>query len=101
MNLLQLENEIAKTRQKLFELGDMRPGSLSKQMRKTKEKYGAYWHLSYTHLGKGRTEYIKEENLKQLKVEVANYKKYRTLFEKLIELSIKKSKLKMELNNSK
>lgn len=98
MMLIKLEGEINKTKQMLLELGDMRPGSLSRQMRKTKEKYGAYWHLSYTHMGKGRTEYIRPEALKQIKTEVANYKRYRKLTDQLVKLSIEKSRLKMELS---
>jgi hypothetical protein len=97
MSLTDLESEINKTKQLLLELGDMRPGSLSRQMRKAKEKYGAYWQLSYTHMGKGRTEYIKPETLKQVKTEVANYKRYRKLSDRLVKLSIEKSRLKMEL----
>ena len=97
MRLIKLESEINKTKQMLLELGDMRPGSLSKQMRKAKEKYGAYWQLSYTHMGKGRTEYIKPETLNQVKTEVANYKRYRKLSDRLVKLSIEKSRLKMEL----
>jgi len=97
MRLIKLESEINKTKQMLLDLGDMRPGSLSRQMRKAKEKYGAYWQLSYTHMGKGRTEYIKPEVLKQVKIEVANYKLYRKLSDRLVKLSIEKSRLKMEL----
>jgi hypothetical protein len=97
MKLARLENEINKTKQMLLALGDMRPGSLSRQMRKAKEKYGSYWQLSYTHMGKGRTEYIRPESLKQVKTEVANYKSYRKLSDRLVKLSIKKSHLKMGL----
>ena len=97
MRLVRLEDEIRKTKQLLLELGDMRPGHLSKQMRKAKEKYGAYWQLSYTHKGKGRTEYIRPEALKQVKTEVANYKRYRQLTDRLLKLSIEKSRLKMKL----
>jgi hypothetical protein len=100
MSLIKLESKINKTKQELLELGDMRPGSLSRQMRKAKEKYGAYWQLSYTHMGKGRTEYIKPETLKQVKTEVANYKRYRKLSDRLVGLSIEKSRLKMELGKT-
>lgn len=96
MGIARIESEIAKIKRKLLELGDMRPGSLSKQMRRAKNNYGAYWQLSYTHLGKGRTEYIKPEVIKQVKKEVANYKRYRKLTDRLIVLSITLSRLKMD-----
>ncbi|MFH0799607.1 MAG: DUF6788 family protein [Pseudomonadota bacterium] len=97
MEIAKIENDIAKIKRKILDLGDMRPGSLSKQMRRAKKKYGAYWQLSYTHMGKGRTEYIKPETLKQVKTEVANYKRYRNLSDQLVQLSIEKSRLKAGL----
>jgi hypothetical protein len=99
LKLTRIEKAIGEIKKRLFNLGDIRPGSLSKQMRRSKEKYGAYWHLSYTHKGKGHTEYIREEFVQQLKQEVKNYKRYRILFDRLVTLSIKKSKLKMTLGS--
>lgn len=97
MILKKMEAEIDRIKKEIFEIGDMRPGSLSRQMRKSKEKYGSYWQISYTHLGKGRTGYIREENVKQVKAETANYKRFKKLVDRLIKLSIEKSHLKMEL----
>lgn len=96
--IIKIEQEIARIKKEMFEIGDMRPGSLSRQMRKSKEKYGSYWQISYTHMGKGRTGYIREENVKQVKVETANYKCYKKFADRLIKLSIEKSSLKMQLD---
>lgn len=93
----KIEQEIAEIKKEMFEIGDMRPGSLSKQMRKSKEKYGAYWQLSYTFGGKGRTGYVREEFVDQVKAETVNYKRYKKLADRLIKLSIEKSSLKLEL----
>lgn len=93
----KVEQEIATIKKEMFEIGDMRPGSLTKQMRKAREKYGAYWQLSYTHRGKGRTGYVREECVEQVKTETVNYKRYKKLMDRLIKLSIEKSSLKMEL----
>ena len=95
LKLTRIEKAIGEIKKRLFDLGDIRPGSLSKQMRRSKEKYGAYWHLSYTHKGKGHTEYIRDEFVEQVKQEVKKYKQYRKLFERLVTLSIEKSKLRM------
>lgn len=92
----KIEQEIARIKREIFELGEMRPGSLTRQMRKAKEKYGAYWQLSYTYRGKGKTEYIREAFVDQVKAETANFKRYRKLTDRLIELSIKLSRLKMD-----
>lgn len=93
----KIEQKIAEIKEKMFGIGDMRPGSLTKQMRKAKEKYGAYWQLSYTYGGRGRTGYVREEFVDQVKAETVNYKRYKKLADRLIKLSIEKSSLKMEL----
>lgn len=106
--IMKTEQEIQAIKKEIFGIGDMRPGSLSRQMRKSnpikrdssREKYGSYWQISYTHMGKGRTGYIREENVKQVKVETSNYKRYKKLADRLIKLSIEKSSLKMQLGKN-
>jgi hypothetical protein len=95
--LARLKREIWTIKEALIGLGDMRPGSLSRQMRMAKEKYGSYWHLSYTYGGKGKTEYVREDFVKQVKRETENFKQYRKLSNKLVKLSIEISRLKMKL----
>jgi len=96
--LARIENSIARIKKLIYELDDLRPGSLTQQKRKSKTAYGAYWHLSYTHDGKGHTEYIRSEAITQIKAELKNYQRYRKLADQLIKLSIEKSKLKMALS---
>ncbi len=98
--LEQIKNSINQIKKQIYDLGDMRPGSLTQQVRKSKKAYGAYWHLSYTHKGRGHTEYIRNKAITQIKAEVKNYQRYRKLSDQLISLSIEKSKLKMELSKS-
>ena len=88
---LALERKIEKIKRGLAELGDMRPGSLTTQTRKWGGEYG---QLSYTHKGKGHTEYVPGENRKQVKQQIANYKKFRKLTQEWIELGIELCKLK-------
>lgn len=94
--LTRLEEAIQGIKREMGKLGALRPGSLSKQARKTKTTYGAYWHLSYTHRGKGHTEYIRDAFVPQVKAEVSNSKRFRTLINRLITLSIKRSQLRMK-----
>lgn len=96
MTLKKMADQIDRLKQQIFKLGDMRPGSLTRQMRKSKEKYGAYWQLSYTYRGKGKTEYIRDAFVGQVKTETTNFKRYRKLTDRLIELSIKLSRLKID-----
>lgn len=94
--LERLEAAIHGIKQEIGKIGALRPGSLSKQARKTKTTYGAYWHLSYTHRGKGHTQYIRDAFMPQVKAEVSNFKRFRKLIDRLITLSIQRSQLKMK-----
>lgn len=67
----QIERRIVKIKQALAALGDMRPGSLSTH---TRSWGGQYCQLSYTHLGKGHTQYIPQERVKEVKRQIANYR---------------------------
>ena len=94
--LKRLEEAIHGIQREIGKLGTLRPGSLSRQARKNKTTYGAYWHLSYTHLGKGHTEYVRDAFVPQVKTEISNFKRLRKLLDRLITLSIKRSQLKMK-----
>ena len=94
--LERLEEAIDGIKREIGKLGALRPGSLSQQARKTKTTYGAYWHLSYTHQGKGHTEYIRDAFVPQVKTEVSNFRRFRKLLDRLITLSIERSQLKMK-----
>jgi hypothetical protein len=87
----QIERRIEKIKQALSDLGDMRPGSLSTQTRKWG---GQYCQLSYTHLGKGHTEYVPQERLKMAKVQLANHKKFKELTQEWVTLAIELCKIK-------
>ena len=86
-----LGRKIEKIKRALMELGDMRPGSLTVQTRKWGGEYG---QLSYTHRGKGHTEYVPGANRKHVKQQIANYKKFTTLTQDLIQLCQELCKLK-------
>jgi len=87
----QIERKIAKIKQALADLGDMRPGSLSTQ---TRSWGGQYCQLSYTHLGKGHTQYIPKQRVKEVKRQLANYRKFRDLTQEWVNLAIELCKLK-------
>ena len=93
--LERLEEAIHRIKREIGQIGALRPGSLSKQARKTKTTYGAYWHLSYTHLGKGHTQYVRDSFVRQVKAEVSNFKRFKKLIDRLIALSIERSQLRM------
>ena len=88
----RIERRIEKIKQALEDLGDMRPGSLSVQ---TRSWGGKYPQLSYTHLGKGHTQYIPQQSVNEVKRQLANYRKFKQLTQEWVTLSIELCKLKM------
>ncbi len=87
-----IERRIEKIKRELVELGDMRPGSLSIQSRSWG---GQYCQLSYTHHGKGHTEYVPKKKRKEVARQTANYKMFRKLTKEWVELGIELCKLKV------
>lgn len=87
----QIERRIAKIKHDLAGLGDMRPGSLSVQ---TRSWGGQYHQLSYTHLGKGHTQYIPPKRVKEVQRQLTNYRKFKTLTQEWVNLAIELCKLK-------
>jgi len=92
----QIERRIAKIKNDLAALGDMRPGSLSVQ---TRSWGGRYHQLSYTHLGKGHTQYIPPKTIKQVQRQLANYRKFKKLTQEWVNLAIELCKLKTTQEN--
>ena len=93
--LSQLEEAIKRTKGELMNLGPMRPGSLSRQYRDPKTKKRPFHQISYTHKGRGRSEYVRSEHLAQIRRETANFKRFRKLAEQWVELSLKTSQLRV------
>ena len=89
-----IERRIAKIKQDLAALGDMRPGSLSTQ---TRSWGGEYGQLSYTHQGKGRTEYVPKDKRKTVQNQLANYAKFRNLTQEWVNLGIELCKLRLRV----
>jgi hypothetical protein len=75
----------------------MRPGSLTKQYLKPKEKKGPYWQISYTYKMKSRTEYVKADFVPRLEKQIVEFKKHKQLVQQWIDLAIEHSKLSIEL----
>lgn len=92
----RLQKRIQSLQRQLAQLGPLRPGCLSRQYRKPKEKLGAFYQLSYTHQMKSRSEYIPNELAPQIQKELARYQRYRKLTQQWIDLSIELSRLKIK-----
>ena len=104
-----LENRIAKIKRKLAQLGDLRPGSLSKQYNvcgnpncKCKatppKKHGPYYQLSSTRKAKSRSKFVRREDVPSVRAQLKNYAKLRKLSECWIDLAEELSILRLEQN---
>lgn len=84
----KISSKIERIKSELQDIGPMRPGSLSRQYRNPKEKKRPYYQVSYTHRMKSRTEYIRPENLGTIKHETANFKRFRKLVDRWVDLAL-------------
>jgi hypothetical protein len=95
-HLEQLEERIRKIKAELAAIEEMRPGSLTRQYKDPKHQSGAYYQLSYTRDMKSRTEYIARESVRDVRRQIANYKRFKALTTKWVALSIERCRLKMK-----
>lgn len=103
-----LQGRIEKIKKTLSALGEMRPGSLSKQYNvcgnptcrckdpKNPRKHGPYYQVSYTHRGKSTTAFVKKDGVVAVKRELRNYQQFKKLTESWVQLSLEIIKLRRE-----
>lgn len=90
-NLSVIDKKIEKIKNALISIGDMRPGSLTKQFPKNGKK--GYYQISYTYKMKSKTEYVKPEWVAKTRKEIKEYKKFKNLIQLWLDFAIQKSKL--------
>lgn len=100
------QERIREIKRELSRLGEMRPGSLSKQYNvcgnptcrckdpKQPKKHGPYYQVSYTHRGKSTTEFVRRGMEAVVKSELDNYRRFKKLTEEWVELSLRIAKLR-------
>lgn len=97
----QIERRMDRIKKALLEIGPMRPGSLTRQYKDPQHRTGPYWQISYTRRMKSRTEYVRPEWVKQIRRQTVTHKRFKTLVEQWIDLSIEHSRLTMQLGEPK
>ncbi len=93
----QIEGRIARIKRDLDQLGPMRPGSITRQYRNPQERKTPFYQISYTHRMQSRTEYLRRENLKAVRMEVANFKRFRKLVDQWADAALELSRLKTSI----
>ncbi len=92
----EITKRIDEIKKELQSLGDLRPGSLSKQYGKPKEKKGVFFQINDTHKMKSKSDYVKIDFVDEMEQQLKEYKKMKFLVDEWIDLGIKKSKLLMK-----
>jgi len=95
--LTQIDQRIGKIKAELAALGEMRPGSLTCQYKDPDSGSGAYYQLSYTLDMKSRKDYIPRDWVKEVRRQVGNYKRFKSLSAEWVALSIERCRLTMKL----
>lgn len=103
-----IEKRIERIKKDLLKIGEMRPGSLSKQYSACEkegckcidpvnpQKHGPYYQLSYVRNGKSTTRFIRPAFVRDIERQLANYKKFKNLTEEWRDLAIQHATLKLE-----
>ena len=86
----------------------MRPGALSKQYnvcgkagcrckdRRAPKRHGPYYQLSYTHMGKSTTEFVKREMVEETRRQLSNNARFKKLTTEWVQLSLRIAKLRRQ-----
>jgi len=93
--LERVEEQIEVLKRAMLALGPMRPGSLTKQYRDPKARRLPFYQLSYTYRMRSRSEYVRKENLSALRKETANFKRFKKLIDRWIDLALKASRMRV------
>ena len=100
-SIQQLEQRIQQIQAELAALGEMRPGSLSKQYNvcgkpncrckdpQKPQRHGPYYQLSWVHRGKSTTQFIRRPLLPPVRAQLATYNKFRKLTDEWVSLALR------------
>ncbi len=107
--LKSIEKNIITIKNKINGIGELRPGSLSKQYNvcgkqnckckdpKNPQRHGPYYQISYSRKGKSSSVFVREEFLSEAKTQLSNYKQLMELVSTWVDLGIEHSNIKMKL----
>ena len=106
-SIQNLEQRIQQIKAELSALGEMRPGSLSKQYNvcgkpncrckdpQNPQRHGPYYQLSWVHRGKSTTQFIRPALLPQVRAQIATYNKFRNLTDAWVNLALRLAQAKL------
>jgi hypothetical protein len=104
----KLQQRINQLKAELRKIGPMRPGSLSRQYNvcgkpgcrckdpKNPRRHGPYYQLNYVYAGKKTSEFVRPQNLKQVRAQLASYKHFRRLIDQWVGSALKLARVELE-----
>jgi hypothetical protein len=101
-----LEDRIQSIKHEIAALGDLRPGALSLQYNicgspscRCKAdppiKHGPYPQISFTWHGKSTTQFVREDDVEEVRGQLENYRRLRDLVDEWIGLALELSRLRL------
>jgi len=106
-SIQKFEQRIQQIKTELASLGDMRPGSLSKQYNvcgkphcrckdpQNPQRHGPYYQLSWVHRGKSTTQFIRPPLLPQVRAQITTYNRFRKLTNEWVNLALRLAQAKL------
>lgn len=102
-----LERRVQRVKQKLVDLGELHPGTLSEQYNvcgnptcrckaTPPQKHGPYYQLSWTRQRKSTTRFIQRGQLPTVRRSLRNYKAMRKLVDQWIDASAELTRLRLD-----
>jgi len=100
-----MRQRIETIKNQLLGLGEIRPGSLSLQYNvcgnptcrckrpDNPVRHGPYYQLSYTRNRKSKTEFVRSEDVKEVRQQLKNYRRFKELTDEWIDLSLELARL--------
>ena len=106
-----LEEQIQRIQRELAALGDLRPGTLSRQFNvcgkagcsckaAPPKRHGPYFQISFTWRGRSRTQFVRQEELPTVERQLHNYAQLRKLLDRWIEAGMRLSQLRIEASRA-
>ena len=100
------EQRIRSIKREIAALGDLRPGALSLQYNVCGSpscrckadpplKHGPYPQVSFTWRGRSTTQFVREDDVEEVRQQLENYRRLRALVEEWIGLALELSRLRL------
>jgi len=104
MTAREIEHRITAIKRELCSLGSLRPGSITRQYNvcgspscrckaDPAKRHGPYYQLSYTHQRKSSSEFIREQDLEEVQLQLHTYQRLRALVDEWVALEIQSARL--------